>query len=575
MEASMSRPAPSRGPIRPSAERVAIVALAITSAVAARLIAARVLDDVPHVMDEMAYLLEAKRMAAGHLTAPLALPRAAFNMWFVDDRVARFGIFPPGWPAALALGIRLGLERWTNPLLHLVTVLVVGRAGARIGGSRVGLLAAALYATSPQVVLLAASLMSHSLVALGASVVTLAIAELLDEGADRRPALFLWSGAALGAVFATRPLCGVALLVPFVALGVRARRPSGLLLTVMTAAPFLAALAAFNRALTGSALRFPQTAYFDGHAAPANVPFFTYGKGCNALGFGAACDHTVRGAVHTVSSAISDAGDNLTALLLLAASPVVLVAAMAAVLRSRTRAAWLLSVPLIAIGLYGLYWQAGVCYGARFYQAGIPALMVAAALGIDRSAPRRLPPRRFASAVLAAALLCNVGGFALALREMRSWSFWGTDDRFAELARRWNDGRAVVMVAFGPSDVKNPKLVATGSMREGTWLLGVRALAALGQNAPVVDDGEIVFAKFHPALVPELAARFPDRKLWLYTAWANRTQDDLRPWTTDMFADHVYRRPADNFDGFRVAPPDPLPPPLLREVTDEGWPPRP
>jgi hypothetical protein len=349
--------------------------------------------------------------------------------------------------------------------------------------------------------------------------------------------------------------------------------------------PFLVALGAFNRALTGAVLRFPQAAYFDEHIAPANVPFFTYGKGCNALGFGRACDHTVRGAVHTIQSALTDAGDNLTAWGLLVAGPVVLVGVSLAVVQrsTRLRAMWLLAPVLLAVLLYGLYWQAGVCYGARFYHAALPALVVVVALGLGWFVRRpgqvgaddsNVPGGRAYVVALACAFLFDAGGYVLALRELTSWSWWGTDDRFARVVDRWRDGRALVMVAFGPDDVKNPTLLVTGSAgSNGTWLLGIRALGALGQNSPFIDDGEIAFAKFHPALVNELAARFPDRSLWLYTAWADRSKDVLERWDPARFAGHSYRRPPDNFDGFRVSAPLALPATLLREPTDEGWPP--
>jgi hypothetical protein len=334
--------------------------------------------------------------------------------------------------------------------------------------------------------------------------------------------------------------------------------------------PFLIALGAFNRALTGSVLRFPQDAYFDEHVAPENVPFFTYGRGCNRLGFGAACDHTVRDATHTLSSALSDAGDNLRAWAVLLAGPIIL-AGVGFGLTKRTGrrpTLWLVLPSFFAILLYGLYWQAGVCYGARFYHAAVPSLVVAAASG--------LATQRLRSLALAAglALLLDGGGFAVALHEITAWSWWGTDARFATLASHWRGGPAVVMVAFGRDDVRSPALFATGAQSgDGTWLLGVRALAALGQNAPAVSEGQIVFAKFQPALVSDLATRFPDRKLWLYTAWADPSKDAIEPWTASSFTTHTYRKPADNFDGFRVGPPYTPADPLLREPSDEGWPP--
>jgi len=77
--------------------RCVVLLLAVASAVAARIVAHAALSDIPHVMDESAYLFQAKLFARAQLFAPVALPRAAFTMWFIDDRVARYSTFPPGW----------------------------------------------------------------------------------------------------------------------------------------------------------------------------------------------------------------------------------------------------------------------------------------------------------------------------------------------------------------------------------------------------------------------------------------------------------------------------------------------
>ena len=524
--------------------RLVVIAIAVASALAARAIAHFALADVAHVMDEIAYLFQAKIFASGALKAPVLEPRAAFNMWFVDDRTARFGIFPPGWPAFLALGVKLGVPRLVNPLLHLGTVIVVGRAGEKLGGPRAGIAAAVLYGACPQTVILAASLMSHTLVAACASVVLLAVATVLvaPDSVGRR--LVVASGVAIGICALTRPLCALAIGLPLVVLvALRVRRHFVLL--DAAALPFVLLLGLYDRALTGSAFRPPQTAYFDEHLPPADIPFFTYGPGCNALGFGHACDHTVRAAKHTLVSALSDAGDNLTAWLILV-GPIVLGAALWAVRNRRWRV--LLAPAGLVVVLYGLYWQAGVCYGARFYHAAIPALIVAAALVVHE--------KRW---IIAAALAWNVGGYAVAARELTSWPFWGTDDRFAELASHWREpGPALVLVQFGQDDVKSPALHAMGAQGPGTWLLGVRALGALGENSPT-NDGPVVFAKYHPALVPQFAGT---RRRWLYTAWADRSKDTLVPLDG---APSSLPPPPPNFDGFRVGPPLEAPTPLFTE----------
>ncbi|MEO6418569.1 MAG: hypothetical protein ABIP39_04140, partial [Polyangiaceae bacterium] len=236
-------------------KNAAILAIAALGVLLARLIEWKALGDVPHVMDEIAYAFQAKTMATGHLVMPVALPRAAFAMWFVDDRVARFSIFPPGWPAVLALGLKLHAETWVNPLLHGGTVLLVASIARKVAGTRAQLVAALAYALSPQALILAASMMSHTLVAFGAA---LALYAGVSE-ARRRTVLL--GGAAIGLVLLARPLCGVVVAIGFAGLALFAivRQQASVSRFAIALAPLVFAcisLGAYNAALTGSALRF-------------------------------------------------------------------------------------------------------------------------------------------------------------------------------------------------------------------------------------------------------------------------------------------------------------------------------
>ncbi|MBX3190626.1 MAG: glycosyltransferase family 39 protein [Labilithrix sp.] len=545
--------------------RRVVLALAFASMIAARAIGRFALDDLAHVMDEITYLFQAKLFASGHVSAPVSLPRAAFNMWFIDDRTSRFGIFPPGWPAVLAIGVKLGLERWVNPLLHAATVVIVGRAGERLGGSRLALIAAGLYAVSPQSVLMAGSLMSHTLVALAGAIVLFAAIACMQEKCVS-PRLAALAGASVGITAATRPLCAVVLAGAFGAamlLWGRADRRKLAIASLAASAgalPFVLGLFAFNHATTGSALRFPQMSYFDEHLAPSDVPFFNYRKGCNALGFGPShgCDLTARGGTHGLSNARENLLVNLRAWLLLLCGPLLVVAPVLAVFRKATRtiALFLLGLTLASFAVYALYWHGGTCFGARFHHATLPAVIVLVALGASVGDRRTLAG--FAAITLA---WCGVA-YTRSVRELTDarWGYWGIDDRFAKLRSGWAHGKAVVMVAFGGDDVHNPKLEWTTEIPTGAmWMLNIRALGALAQNEPAIDAGEIVFAKFHPGLVAEIEARFPDRKLWLFVSNDDRARDVLEPWEAvrrDPKLDPAGRRPPrENFDGFRVEPP--------------------
>jgi 4-amino-4-deoxy-L-arabinose transferase-like glycosyltransferase len=551
--------------------RLAPIAFALLGVAVARLTASLALADVPHVMDEIAYTLQARMFAGGHLTAPLHLPRAAFAMWFVDDRVRTFSIFPPGWPAVLAIGVLLGAAAWVNPLLHGATTLLVARVARGLGdsgdggdsggeeewGSRAAVFAAAIYALSPQAVLLAASRMSHTLVAFAAAAVLATGLRLIRR--DPSPLHAAALGAALGVAAVTRPLCAVALgsaAALFVVLGLRRRvlRPAHLAALAGPAVVLVALLGAYNAHLTGNPLRFPQEAYFDEHAPPIDHRIFRYGPGCNRLGFGPGhgCEALPDG-MHTVAHAFWNAGVNLKAWLWLAGGgPLAFVLAFLAVAERRERRARgvvLAVIPAVLL-LYGLYWYAGTCYGARFYHAALPSLLVLAALGLDRiaSAGRQ----RTAAVVFAVFLLANGITGWLAAREVSRF-YWGTDDRFARLAAAWSKPPALILVAFAPG-APIGRYRYTSFLHRVTWAENIRSLGALGGNSPTL-EGPVVFARYHPALMSGIRARFPDRQLWLYLMGTGG-QDLLVPYESSglpaLEAGSV--QPKDNFDGFTLLP---------------------
>jgi hypothetical protein len=528
------------------------------------------LGDVPHVMDEIAYLLQARTLGGLHVSAPVHLPRAAFSMWFVDDRWATYSIFPPGWPAVLAVGERLGVRAWVNPILHGITVVVIARAARRVGGARAQVVTAFAYAFSPQALILAASFMSHALVALCAATVVRAGVALVTG--RPRAWFFPAAGVGLGMAALSRPLCAVVMGIGLAAFVVSAflRHPQRRVATVracaLCAGPFLAGvllLGAYNRALTGAASRFPQSSWFDEHAPPVDMVFFQYRPGCNELGFGSGhgCDFGIDEATHDLKNALSNTGDNITSWALLAGGgPLAFVGAAYALWggrragrRRRRRIGWPVAAVIpAAIVLYALYWYAGTCYGGRFYQAALPALLLASASGMMLLARRRVV------ALAALGTWIVISGFALfmSLDEVAD-EYWGTDNRFDVLASSWHREPALVMVAFHDDGIPMRRLTWTGfAGRKGKpprWLNSVRALAALGVNDPTLTQ-PLVYSKYHPALVAELKARFPSRALYIYIASADRKQDRLVKYEGSTFEeiDQVGVMPKDNFDAYTV-----------------------
>lgn len=255
-----------------------IVVLAIAVALIAAGLSVWSYQRQPHIPDEVAYLFQAKYFARGMLFVPAPPVPSGFDLDLVQmDHTRWFSVFPPGWPAALALGVRAGVPWLVNPVLGGFNVILAAVLLGELYDRRTARLAVTLLALSPWHLFLAMSFMSHTLSLTLALTAGVAIAAARRTGAAA-PAVV--AGLAVGVIGLTRPLEGlvVGLLVGAAALGSRG-------------APFrLAPLAGlglgtavsgalglwYNRAITGGLLRFPVEEYF------ARV----YGAGHYEIGFG-------------------------------------------------------------------------------------------------------------------------------------------------------------------------------------------------------------------------------------------------------------------------------------------------
>ena len=122
--------------------------IALGACLAAAWASQSVFERIPHLEDEFANLWEAEVMARGEISQPSPPFTRSFMVPFVVDYEGlRFGKYPPGWPAALSLGVRLGAPWLVNALLAGASAWLAYRLGSRFGGQGVGVLAALLTAT--------------------------------------------------------------------------------------------------------------------------------------------------------------------------------------------------------------------------------------------------------------------------------------------------------------------------------------------------------------------------------------------------------------------------------------------
>jgi hypothetical protein len=239
----------------------------------------------PRIIDATTYLAQAKALAEGSFTANVPTPSASFRgrfFLFTDQRHIG-GIFPPGYPLFLSLGVRLGAPMVMGPLLagaiaiatqwltreclHDEPMHARDKATLVQGASAFSLVSAALrYHT--------ADTMSHGLVALASA---LCLASALRGRREHGAQWPLLSGLALSVIVCTRPLSTVppllgALVLLRPRLSLRAALVFGLALL-----PGTALLLSQQHALTGHALASPQQLYYARSDGPA---------GCFRLGFG-------------------------------------------------------------------------------------------------------------------------------------------------------------------------------------------------------------------------------------------------------------------------------------------------
>lgn len=254
--------------------------LSLLGIVIAWQVATRVFENIPHIEDEMAYVWQAKAITGGALALPSPKNTSSFLVPFVVDyQGQRFGKYPPGWPAVLALGIFLGARGLVNPLLAGLAVWLTYRLGQRLFGTAVGLLAAGLTVTSPFFWMNSGSLLSHPLGLVLSAAFTLAWLDAwpaspgaAGEGGDTDPRAWLATLSAalcLGLLVLSRPLTAVALALPFgfhgLLLLLRGSRAVRLRLMVfgLLALALASLLFAWQFAVTGDPFLNPYTLWWE------------------------------------------------------------------------------------------------------------------------------------------------------------------------------------------------------------------------------------------------------------------------------------------------------------------------
>jgi len=360
--------------------------LSIAAFIAAAMVTQQVFQGLPHLEDEYAYIWQAETAARGDLAVSTPVcPKCFLVPFVVDHDGLRFGKYPPGWPAALSIGILLDLRDWVNPFLAALCVWLTYRLVKRILTEKAALLAAFLTVLSPFFLVNAGSLLSH----VWAYFLTLAfILSWLDlTRPDGKLPGWLFStvsGLSLGLLILTRPLTAAAVSFPFFLHGFYLLIKSNntirlhILLTGLLAGTLALIIPLWQYAVTGDPLQNPYTLWW---------PY-------DRLGFGPSIGNQAGGNnlwwawFNMKTSLIAGASDQfgwpqISWIFL----PIGLVAVR------HNRPALLVSTILPCLLLaYTLYWIGSWVYGPRYYFEGMITSVLLTTAGIQWLAGS-LPPR--------------------------------------------------------------------------------------------------------------------------------------------------------------------------------------
>ncbi|HLC04668.1 MAG TPA: hypothetical protein VJK02_16660 [Anaerolineales bacterium] len=342
-----------------------------------------VYERLPHIEDDFSNLWAAHVFAQGQAALRTPPDKNSFLVPFVVDfNGLRFSKYPPGWPAALSVGVRFGADWLVNPILAALAVWLTFRLGSKIAGPWIGLLAAVLLVISPMAVMISASLLSHSLslflsLAFVLAWIDLFLAAQTSTADPPRPAMLVpVAGASLGLLALTRPLTAIGVALPFAVHGLwillRGRTSDRRHLVGLAglAMAIAALLPVWQRSLTGNPW----------------LNLYTLWWPYDRLGFGPGIGVTSTG--HNLHLAYSNARFSLRAgvhdlfgwpYLSWIFLPFGLVS-----LRKNLRA-WLgfATFPGLILA-YSFYWIGSWLYGPRYYYEALPGLAVMSAAGIFR-----------------------------------------------------------------------------------------------------------------------------------------------------------------------------------------------
>ena len=165
----------------------------------------------PHVTDEVAYLLHARFLASGAITLPAPPVPEAFGFYLMEFKGDQwYAATPPGWPALLAVGVRLGVPWLVNPLLNGIAMLLAYLLLQELYDRRLARIAVLLLCVSPWFIFMGMNFMTHSFTLVCALAAALFVVRARQTGQTFWAVL---AGVMVGMGSIIRPLDGLIVAV--------------------------------------------------------------------------------------------------------------------------------------------------------------------------------------------------------------------------------------------------------------------------------------------------------------------------------------------------------------------------
>ena len=397
-------------------------------------------DGVPGFMDGCSYMFQARLFAHGMLSAPLPPEPEFFEVGNTILSNKWYTVYPPGYPAILALGVIFRISWLVNPILGALTIVCIFLLAKELYGDTTAKFSAVLACASSFFLFMSAEFASHTSTLF---FITLAFLSFVWMVKKKRPLLSaVVCGICLGIALLCRPYTTVWICVPLGIAAIVARKELSLRHILIGMIPILAACLAFlayNYATTGHPLLL---GYIVMHGKN-HYPGFHQAPWSNQA--------------HTVAQGFKHVFSNLNALSIFLFEwpmPSLFFACLFLVYGKKRFCEWLLVgwIGALLVGQY-FYFFNQLDFGPRFVYESLPALILLTSRGLSLTTQFITSLWKSLSEVHAQNILCLmlIGLFLFAFlfnvpATVKTYQYYGKDVAIQKYLNKNDVTQALVFV---------------------------------------------------------------------------------------------------------------------------------